>query len=84
MLQETADGELVVFHDDTLQRAASNKGVNAAPAAQLQEGATDFASFCQFVVITEPVRTLAAWHKLWRQHAVRRSMLGPVNAAAGG
>ena len=40
--QETKDGEIVVFHDDTLARAVSDAGLNAAPAAALQEAGLDY------------------------------------------
>ena len=42
-LQETKDGEIVVFHDDTLARAVSDTGLNAAPAAALREAGLDYA-----------------------------------------
>ena len=41
-LQETKDGEIVVFHDDTLARAVDGAGLNAAPAAALAEAGLDF------------------------------------------
>lgn len=37
-VQETKDGELVVFHDNTLARAVTEDGLNAAPAAALRNG----------------------------------------------
>ena len=40
--QETKDGELVVFHDDTLARAVTDSGLNAGPAAALWEVGLDF------------------------------------------
>lgn len=41
--QETKDGEIVVFHDDTLARAVDGAGLNAAPAAALlAEAGLDF------------------------------------------
>ena len=41
-VQETKDGEIVVFHDDTLARAVEGAGLNAAPAAALAEAGLDF------------------------------------------